>query len=381
MDIKAEYQKVQADLQRVQAELQTASGDLKDYTVKVEDWKSETNARVAAAEQFIVDKADSGFHSQGATAEKPAFSVKVGQEVFPALRNDQKLAAYSTRPLDGEEFSLGDYVKAGLGMIRPTAALTSNSGLVPTYTSSNIIDDVRAASTIVQAGALTVPIDGPTNLCRIDGDAIVYQHTEGAEDISDSQPTFSPVLLEPKALVASVPISAELVADSENLDQALQMSLAQAFAAKLDSLAVLKILADTDINSSGTSQDPATWAGVLAAIGSALGLDQQMPKAHISSHADFIARAGQTDTGGAWLNRPEALKDMLELFTTKIDAGTAIFGDFTGIGIALRQDLRLELIRFQSSSTYSHLLVAHARAEGYVLQPKKLFLQDAIASS
>ena len=378
--IESEYKKVQGELKKV-------GGDLKEYRDQTEQGRVELNARLHALEQQMVDgpredRFAGYFGVSGDQSTRPAFSIRVGNEVLPALANNQRLAQFTPRGMDEGEFSLGDFVRASLGLIRPSATLTGNGGLIPTSTSAQIIDDVRAASTVVQAGALTIPVGSPVNLCRVDGDATVYQHTEGVADISESQPTFSPLLLEPKALVAAIPVSAELVQDSQNLDEALRASLSGAFAGKLDAVCIAKILADANIPISTVSQDPATWQGVLAAVGSALQLDQRLPKAHISAAADFIARASQVaSTAGNWLNRPEALKEMLELFTTRLSAGTAIFGDFTGFGVAIRQDLRLELIRFQSPTSYSHLLVAHARAEGYVLQPKRLYIQESVISS
>ena len=41
----------------------------------------------------------------------------------------------------------------------------------------------------------------------------------------------------------------------------------------------------------------------------------------------------------------------------------------------MRQELRLEIVRFAKPGSASHLLVAHMRAAGVVMQPKALFIQ------
>lgn len=41
----------------------------------------------------------------------------------------------------------------------------------------------------------------------------------------------------------------------------------------------------------------------------------------------------------------------------------------------MRQDLRLEIVRFAKPTSASHLLVAHMRAAGVVLEPKRIFRQ------
>ncbi len=62
--------------------------------------------------------------------------------------------------------------------------------------------------------------------------------------------------------------------------------------------------------------------------------------------------------------------------TTNVAAGTAIYGGFElGMGIAVRQESRIEMIRFSKPLKASHILIAYMRAEGVILQPKRLFLQ------
>ena len=62
----------------------------------------------------------------------------------------------------------------------------SSSALVPTGVSSQVIDDVRAQSTVVQAGSGTIIIDGPTNVAKITGDLDVSEHSEATADITES---------------------------------------------------------------------------------------------------------------------------------------------------------------------------------------------------
>lgn len=328
----------------------------------------QTAERLAALRGLRPRKTDSEpVGARGITSD--GFSV-------PILARGERLAAMYPRSGSEAPFSLGNYVKTAMGL-GPQGAVVSTSAVVPSYVSANIIDAVRAISTVVQAGAVTVPIGGPTNLCRIATDPTVYQHEEGEGDISESDAVFQPVALNPWALVGAVPLSHEVVEDSPNLDAALNMSLAQAFAAKLDALSLATILADTAIPTSSAGQDPASWAGVLAAVGQALGADQTLPSAFIGSEGDFIARASQlASTAGSWLGKPPVLAGMLELPTTKMSDGTAVFGDFArGLGVAVRQELRLEVVRFHKHLSYSHVLMAHARMDGVVLQPKRLFIQ------
>jgi len=321
----------------------------------------------------------SGFSSSSPHSGK-FFAVTIDGRKIPVLASGEKLSNHF-RQGSGDSWNIGDFVRGSMGLQIQASVLERGSATVPTYISSQIIDMIRAKSRIVQAGSITIPINGPTNICRIDGDPTIYQHTEAANDISESVPVFAPISLDPKSLVALVPLSMELVSDSPNLDSALQISLAGAFASKLDTLGIATILADTSISDSSTGEDTETWAGTLAAVGSMLAADQDLPKALICGPGDFIARAGIIGDAGLWQGPPPVLKDMKDLFTSGMTDGTAVLGDFqAGFGIAVRQELRLEVVRFAKPTYASHVLVAYSRMQGYVLQPSALYIQQKTVS-
>lgn len=312
--------------------------------------------------------------SKEANGEAPAFYVRVDGQDLPVLGKSAKLADLHSKDMGmSDPFTIGDYVRS----VMTGSKAVSSSALVPTFVASQVIDDVRASTTVVQAGAGTIPIDGPTNLARIASDPTVYQHTEAANDITASDVTVVPVTLNPKSLVAIIPLSMEVVQDSPNLDAVLRTAIAAAFASKLDALSLATLLADTAIPDSAVGQDPAVWAKVLEAVGAALAANQPLPTAMITNTADFIARASQlASTAGSWLGKPPVLSGMAELPTTAITAGTAILGGFErAFAVAMRQELRLEMIRFGNATSGMHSLVCHMRADGVVLQPKRLFVQ------
>lgn len=310
--------------------------------------------------------------AENATATERRFESVGGKQVKYYGRDEQLSKGYRTAS-ETEDFSLGEWVRnVALG-----TKAASSTATVPTGVSGSIIDMVRAKTVVVEAGAGTIVIDGPMNAARLTGDATVHEHDEAVEDVVESDITFSAAELNPKTLIATVPLTLELVADSPNLDDLLMTSLSGAFGSKLDSLALAAILADAAIPSSSVSQNCATWAGTMAAITEALGADQALPTALIGNTADFTARASeQASTAGTWLGAPPALSAMLDLYTTALTAGTAVFGQFDqALAIVLRQQLTLELIRFGKPGSGSHLLVAHMRAGPAVLQPGKLFVQ------
>lgn len=317
------------------------------------------------------------------TVDNRAHVVLADGRKLPLLASNEKLADF-VQPARGEQqFSIADFCAGAMGL-KPMATTTSSTATVSPYIGSKIVDAVRAASRVIEAGATTIPLyGGPCTIAKIVSDPTIFQHSEGVADISESDLTLAPIALNPAFLVAAVPVSAELIEDSVNVEQALTMSLAAAFALKLDQLIIAKLLASTDILDSASAENCATWQGVMAALGNALAADQELPGARISNPADFAARHAQqamnvagTENVSGWLGCPEVLKPMKDLFTSSMTAGHSVFGNFAkGVGVAIRSDLRLELLRWEKYTSATHILYAHARMDGYILQPKHLYRQ------
>lgn len=358
-----------SDISEIKSLIESQGSDIKSWRDAQESKITELKADF---DQLILASQRPGA-SLGNSSEVKHLTTADGRKL-PMLAREQK-AADLYRADDSEGFTLGGFVRDAIVGSRKAA---SGPALVPTFVSGNVIDNVRQQTVLIGgAGASTIIIDGPTNMARITQDPTVYQHTEAAEDIVESDILATPVSLNPKLLAALIPLTVELVQDSPNLDAALNASLAGAFAVKLDQLGIAKLLADTGIPKSLATQDPALWAKLLEAVGAALGLNQALPTAHISAPADLIARAGQTaSTSGVWLGAPPLLSAMRELHSTGLTAGTALFGDFAaGCAVAMRQELRVEVVRHAKPTSGSHLLVAHMRADFVVLQPGRLFKQ------
>lgn len=330
-------------------------------------------------QELRLDKIETRLSRPGAFATTDGGSARMrmlksvdGRE-FPLLGKGDRLASRASS--EDLQFSIGEFVRDAVCGSRK--AMGRGPALVPTGISDAFIDDIRPLVAFAQAGAQTVVIDGPRVFARIEGDPTVYQHTENQDDIEESAMELEPVMVDPKMLAVLVPVSEEVVQDSPNLDKLIRTSLAGAFAQKLEALALAKLVADTDILESAAGQDPAQWQQVMVAITAAMAAGQRLPFAMISAASDFMARASQlASTSGAWLGKPPALEQMQEYPTSNLAAGTGFFGDFgLGMMIAARSELRVEVARWAKSSRAQHVLVAHARLDAYVMQPKALFRQ------
>lgn len=359
---------------------------LKDVNASLADnkqYQAELSNRLLAVEQLAVklDGQSQGVPVADLQTATPSSLFINGRQV-PVVASADRVANYYPRADYGEEeFTLSHFVRASMGIDRPRFAVTTGPAIVPTYLGGQIIDAVRAESAVIQAGAATLPLDGKTNICRIDGDPTVYQHTEGLDDISESVPVFSLAELNPKALVALIPLTHEVVSDSPNLDAALRTSIAAAMALKLDELSLATIMGDINIPASITGQNVASWQGVMSAVGSAMAIDQKLPLAHISHPVDFVARNSEYSANFGFLSKPDLLANMTEVASTGMTPGFAAMGNFgAGFSIGVRADLQIEVIRWSKATSYTHVLVAHMRADGYVLQPNQLFIQQTTTS-
>ncbi|MCP5246764.1 MAG: phage major capsid protein [Burkholderiales bacterium] len=303
------------------------------------------------------------------------FAVTPTGQKLPILAKDEQFAAHHPASNQAEQWSIGDFVRQSMGLqTRSNAIVERGTATIETTLAAKIIDDVRKRNTLIQAGSSTIVIDGKTVISKITGDAVIHTHSEGVADISPSLPTFAGVELDPAMLVCQIPLSVEIVADSTNLDQLLRVSLAGAFSRKLDDLGLTTLLGDANISESAAGQDPGLWSGITGAVGSHLANDGDLPQALITSSSEFNARNSQTVTGGEWLGRPDYLSNMSDLHSTAMTSGKGLLGDFAnGVLLAMRQDLRIEVVRWNGLTDASHMLVAYLRGGFYVAQHKSLF--------
>lgn len=137
--------------------------------------------------------------------------------------------------MSGEKgYNVGRFMRAlatgkdsGLNEIeKRTLAAGSGSGsyTIPTALSQQVIDRLRENLVFDKAGAITVPISGPTKLVSITGDPTSEWHEEG-DTLTASDPTFSPVTLNPKYITCLVKVNREAIDQALNIEQAVEMAL------------------------------------------------------------------------------------------------------------------------------------------------------------
>lgn len=335
-----------------------------------------------------------------------------------ALRPGQKMADLyrgSIEP-DQRDLSMGRFVRGIVtgewdGAEAERRALVEGSGLaggylVPDVLSLNVIDLARNQARVIQAGALTVPMESPElKMARILTDPTAYWRGE-RQTITESEMSFGEVTLHAQTLAAFVKCSVELVEDASNISSVIEGAMASALALELDRAALLgngvgrplginewDDVQRIDLGENGAaisdySYFSQAWRMVQEANGPSEGL------ACIMSPRDAGLIDNLQDTTNQPLRPPASYESMKKLITNQVPAnltkGTAeaaslvFVGDFSQLLVGIRTNLVIESARFASdsdSSAFKNLEVwmrAYMRADTVLARPPWFCIVDGI---
>ena len=319
-----------------------------------------------------------------------------------------------------EDLSLGRFVRGLVTgnwtnaeaehRVMATTRDTLGGHLVPSPLSSRVIDLARAQARVIQAGAVTVVMEGHTlKLARLTADPSAGWKAENT-DASVSDLNLDAVTLEAKVLMAVVKLSVELVEDAPNVSDVVERALAGALSVELDR-AVLR--------GSGTGEEPLGINGQtgiqtidMGANGAALTRFDEFSQAvenvlTVNGPSEGLAAIYAPRTAGDLdrfvdsqnqpLSSPPFFERLRKLVTSSIPVNltkgtssnaTQIYvGDFRQVLIGVRQELRVEVSREASdsaSSAFRALQVwirAYLRADVVLGRADHLVLIDGVTPS
>jgi HK97 family phage major capsid protein len=167
--------------------------------------------------------------------------VMRGQSVLPLF---QKRGLINN---DYRDLTFGGFCRAMIHGARTEAekrALaegTDSAGgyTVPDVLMARLIDKLRSKATVMNAGAVTVPLTSDNNsIAKLATDPQANWRAENAE-VSGSDPTFTRIQFLPKTLAVIVKASRELLQDSLNAEGALFNAFAQSMALEIDRVALM----------------------------------------------------------------------------------------------------------------------------------------------
>lgn len=291
----------------------------------------------------------------------------------------------------------GDWGRTAAGV--KTLAVGSGSAggyLVPDPLSSRIIDMARARARVIEAGAITVPMDSPTlNIARVaQGPNAQWKLENAAATASDL--TFERVTLSAKTLVGLSTMSVELAEDGADIGQTIDRELSAALALELDRAALRGSGVDPEPrgirNTSGVAVQSMGANGAALTSYDAFSTAVQTVQAANSDAVAVIYSprvAGSLDrlkdTTGQPLRPPPSFEGLKRYVTAQLpvnltqgtasDASEAYIGDFSQLMIGMRTQLIIEASRDSvtgTSNAWTQLQVhvrAYLRADIAVLQP------------
>ena len=321
-----------------------------------------------------------------------------------ALQKDERMADWvrandPSYNAEYEDLTFGGFLRA---MVcgprndverRALAEGTDSAGgyTVPSITSGQLVDGLRAASVTLQAGAQIVPLESDsTTIARIATDATVEWLSENATQTA-SDPTFAGVVFVPKTLRALVRASRELVEDSINIEQALMKMFIGSMSVELDRAALygsgsgaeptgVKNMTGIGSVSYGTNGNPMLEATIYPAILDNMyevDVDNAGPNNALimapRTLRDLNKLQETTATSRQPLQAPEVIANLPKLQTTSIPinetqgtsviSSTILAGRWDNLFIGMRTKLRVEVLKERYADSFQLGFLAYLRAD------------------
>lgn len=246
---------------------------------------------------------------------------------------------------------------------------TSDSSLVPTPLSAQVIDLARNKSRIFQAGATVFEMLSKTEtIARVTGDPTAQWKPENASHTS-SDVTTEPLTFTAKTLIASVKMSVELSEDAPNGTAVVENSIAEQLALEMDRVGLVGsgdgaqpqgIFGYTGVQEHAVSAALANYDPFSIAYQKILEANG-MPTGIIYAPRTWGSLDRLKDKQDQPLTAPASYANLDKYQTNQVpidlgegdDESIAFVGDFSQLMVGVRTSLRMEITRVASDSTNS----------------------------
>lgn len=309
-----------------------------------------------------------------------------------------RLGAVARAMVTGDRGSLTDLEQRARSL-----GVDANGGfLVPEPLAARVIDRVRNAARVIQAGALTVPMEvNELNLARMTGGSTAYWKSENAA-VTESDQTYDRIQLKAKTAVVLQRMSQELFEDlSPEADAIIEREIALALALKLD-LAVLRgsgvdpepkgIRNQTGVNivSLGANGATPTNFTFLVDAVSVVRTANGEPNAAIYSSRTQTTVDKFADTTNQPLRPPATVEELRKLVSNQIpnnltvgtstDCSEAYVGDWSSVLIGVRPNIgiRLRVLQERYADNLQIGLLAWLRADVALAHPEHMAVVTGI---
>lgn len=323
----------------------------------------------------------------------------------PVMRKDTDFKSiYRADNRDEPPITMSEFLRGvagqrvGEGVRNALSEGTNTSGgfAVPTVLFPNILQALVPASTLLQAGAGIVDVtETPAkqfNTAAINAIPTAAWRSE-AGAVAESEPTFRNVPAVPQSLSFFFKVSRELLADAANMETALLISIAQAFAKEMDRVGLrgtgtppqpLGLLSTSGVQAVGNGTNGASlattaYANFISAIQALLGADAPKPSAFIMAPRSLTTLAGLLDSQNNARRAPPIVSDIPFLATSQIpinltvgsssDCSEIYGGDFTKMVYVMRERPSIMVAKELYAATGELGFICHTRLDVAVAYP------------
>jgi HK97 family phage major capsid protein len=387
-DEEGKYDQLMTTIRSLDLDVQSKKAEIEDL-------------RATAAESTCYDGYPplDGFRAEPRTRSASDVWIDSNGKEVRALRPDEKISRTIQRTETSEPIAFGALIRAMvLGPKndlerRALAEGTDSAGgyTVPDITSAQLLDALRAKLVVNRAGARTVPLQSDkTILARIATDPTAGWRAENAA-VAESDPTFDSVTFTPKSLAVLVKISRELLEDSVNVSQALEMAFAGALGGEVDRVALIGSGSGSEprgiFNTSGIGSVSMGTNGaaltnydkLLDAIQTLLDAKASEPSGAVLAPRTLVAFDKLKDTTNQPLRRPVSIEKLPFMATTSmpvtqtqgtaVNASSIIAGDFRELLLGVRTALRIEILKERYAENLQYAFIAHLRMDVQLAHP------------
>jgi HK97 family phage major capsid protein len=322
--------------------------------------------------------------STGNTADKPARVLKRSDSFSDWSKRTDGGAASGVRLGNLVAGFLGNQSELNDHEVRALSSSGPAGLLLPNDVSSNVIDLVRARSTVFAAGATLVPMGGPNlRIPKLTSDPVANWRNESST-ITDSTPSFASGTLEARSLAALLKIPNELLDDVEMLEAALSGYLAEALAGELDRAALFGSGINPEprglANTVGINVLPINFAPQYRDTVSAIGVLRQgnfTADGVIHSARTLTKLDGLVDSTTQPLNQPRVVAELPTFSTSKIpvtlgigaNESVSFVGEWQNLVVGVRQQISLARSTDAGFDMNETWLRAILRADVMVVRP------------
>lgn len=327
------------------------------------------------------------------------------------MRNHADFEAhYKSRSTEEEKIGIDDLLR-GVANMSTTPAVknalsvgtdTAGGFTVPGVLMPSILAAMVPVSSLLQAGAGIIPLaEGAKTFTTAAVNTIPTAAWRAeAGTLATSDPAFRSVVATPRSLSFQFKISRELLADGQNIQEALFRAIGQSFAKELDRAGlrgtgtapeprgILNTSGIQSVTNGANGLALAGYANVFSAVQAILAADAPMPTSAIMSPRSLVKLGGLVDTTNQPLRVPSMLVPLKLISTSQIpnnltvgtstDCSEIYIGDFTNMYFAMRESVSIQLLRELYAGTGEIGFACHLRADVVLNYPAAFSLVTGI---